>query len=164
MAKVGEFQDGEQAVFVGARGAWVLARGFSAGLGAYSLVNSVDYSNVFPNETNRLEMYYGGIFLEPVIGSRFPVHLAFPTLLGAGWTAYRDADYSIERLFDGEPRDSDVFFVIEPGASLEFNITHFFRLSLDLQYRWVQDLDLINTNEDLLEGWSTGISLKFGDF
>ena len=60
--------------------------------------------------------------------------------------------------------DSDAFFVVEPAVNLEFNVTQFFRIGLEAKYRYVNGLQLINTNANMLNGWSGGLNFKVGKF
>ncbi|MEM6767531.1 MAG: hypothetical protein AAF824_12095 [Bacteroidota bacterium] len=159
-----EFADGENAILVGGRGAWVMNHGFALGLAGYGLVNTIEYADKIPGRNAKMEMGYGGLLLEPIILSRLPVHISIPTVLGVGWAGYRDPDRQLGDLFDEDIFDEDVFFVLEPGINLELNIIRSFRLGLNAQYRFTQDLDLVNTSTDNLEGWSAGVILKFGRF
>ena len=60
--------------------------------------------------------------------------------------------------------DSDVFWYLEPGGNLEFNISRSFRLDLGVSKRFTQDLDLINTDSDEFENLNYYITLKIGGF
>lgn len=158
------FQDDQNGILVGGRGAWVMNHGFALGLAGYGLVNSIEYSDKVPGRDAKMELGYGGLLLEPIILSRLPIHISIPTVLGVGWAGYRDPDRQLGDIFEDDLFDDDVFFVIEPGINLELNIIRSFRLGLNVQYRFTEDLDLTNTASNNLDGWSTGVILKFGRF
>lgn len=160
--------DGQDAFISGARGAYIIDRSFAIGLGGYGFVNNLDYHTYINN--NRLDYYlaggYGGIFVEPIVGGSEPVHLSFPVLFGVGAVAliedygfdYWDNHHSINDL------DNDVFFVIEPAVELEVNMARFFRAAAFVSYRYTSNLELFETNSDVLRGFNFGLTFKFGKF
>ncbi len=155
-----------EALLVGARGGWIMNHGFSLGLGGYGLTNNIYYTNSVNDEKYQLEMGYGGFYAEVTIGSKWPVHVSFPVLVGAGGAAYTSSNSDSSDPWDDESTvtDSDAFFVVEPGAILELNITKFFRLGFNVNYRWTKGLDLNQTSDSDLEGYSGGVTFKFGKF
>ena len=91
--------------------------------------------------------------------------MSLPILVGVGGVAYAtsytsydwaDPNYFVE--------DAVPFVVVEPGAELEFNIVRFFRISLGAFYRYTSDIQLAYTAPDVLNGFSYGITFKFGKF
>jgi hypothetical protein len=109
---------------------------------------------------------YGGLLVEPIVFPRMPVHITFPLIAGIGGIAYtsnifRQSEY--ER-WESYVEDTDVFLVAEPGIELEFNVVKYFRISLSASYRFTSALQLMDTPGNALEGFSTGINLKFGKF
>jgi len=58
----------------------------------------------------------------------------------------------------------DSFFVIEPGVVLGINLLKFMRLDAGVSYRYAPGIQLPKTNSNLLNGFNTNISLKFGRF
>lgn len=155
----------EDIILVGARGGWIIDQAFTIGLAGYGLTNDIDLYDVYDNEVVNLAGGYGGLLLEPILLPNYPVHIAFPVIIGAGGVAYIDNQW---RYHDDnwEPNvyDSDAFFVLEPGIELEFNLTHFLRLGLAATYRYTTDLELYNTDPEVLDGFNFGMSFKFGKF
>jgi len=108
---------------------------------------------------------YGGLVLEPIVFPNFPVHLSLPVLIGAGGIAYTTSNYYPE--YDDSDyfvEDSYAYFIIEPGVELELNMLKFFRLAFGGYYRYTSDIDLIDYPENVLHGFSGGITFKFGKF
>jgi hypothetical protein len=110
--------------------------------------------------------------IEPIILPKFPVHIAFPIVIGVGGIAYTDTEkWLYETSENWYVDDADAFVVIEPGMEIEMNLVSFMRLSLGVKYRYTSNVRLDNFDSqkyefetDLLHGFTYGISLKFGKF
>lgn len=162
--------DDKDAVLVGARGGWIINHGITLGIGGYGFANQLDYKNFTVGD----EVYdkvilsggYGGLLIEPILFPFSPVHVAIPVIIGAGGAAYVNDYYYGNPGYEWEyyTIDSSPFFVLEPGVEIEFNMVKFMRIGLGAYYRYTSGLDLYNTDEHALDGFSTGISLKFGKF
>jgi len=137
--------------------------------------------NTFDNIKTGKELYleggYGGFLIEPVLLPGEVFHLSFPCLIGAGGAAYTqrksydentewvwDEDEWETKDFDAKVIDSDAYMVFEPGVELEMNLAKYVRLGFDASYRWVYGLELQNSKSDILDGFTTGITLKLGVF
>ena len=158
--------DDKDAIIIGGRGSWVIGHWFALGVGGNGFFN--DYTTETILSTNRdvnLSGGYGGLVFEPIIFPKFPVHISTPVLVGAGGIAYAtsDWDYQYED-WDYFVEDVDAFFVVEPGVELELNMLRYFRLAFGGYYRFTTPVDLVNTPDDPLSGFSGGITLKFGKF
>ena len=153
--------DGKDAFLMGARGSWIINHSFAIGLGGTSFINDVNYNNWRDNDLDyNLAGGYGGLYLEPILAHRLPVHISVPILFGVGAVAqvedHRDWTYDDTR--------SDVFLVFEPAVELEFNMTRHFRLAGTIGYRFTSKVEMVNTNSDVMEGANIGLILKFGKF
>lgn len=162
--------DNEDALVSGGRAALIFNHSMALGLGGYGFVNNLDDFDDFwddENESYALTGGYGGIFIEPIVGGLRPVHVSFQVLLGLGGVAlienYNSGywDYSYRR---SNYLEHDLFFVIEPGAELEFNLAHFFRIAATLSYRFTSDIQLYATDKDALRSLHAGLTFKFGKF
>lgn len=159
----------KSAFLIGARGSWVIDHSFAIGLGGCGFINNLDHHDWMDNAWNNsfdnsLAGGYGGIYLEPIIGPRLPVHLSFPILIGAGGIArVANEDYWNNRwMYDNNHEDA--FFIVEPAIELEFNMTRFMRMAGTLSYRFTSDIRMENTDPELLRGLSAGLIFKFGKF
>lgn len=161
--------DGVDAVLVGVKGAWIINHGIGIGIAGSGFANDMEFEKTLGGNTKDYLLVggYGGLLIEPIIGSFKPVHLAIPVIIGAGgatyiddfWNPFNDPDFhEYNRI------DSDAFFVIEPGIEIELNMVKFMRLSIGGYYRYTSGLNLENTDNELLNGFSAGIALKFGKF
>lgn len=160
---------GEPAILTGGRIGWnvngVMNMGFSA-QGLVPTVQKTFSSDVFQNQDARLLMGYGGITLEPVIGSRLPIHVTFPTTIGAGWVGYVK-DWKHETAYtnhEDDLLDDEIFFVLEPSAMIEMNLTKILRVSMGGSYRFTDDVKLLETSATALQGFNFQFSIKLGRF
>jgi hypothetical protein len=166
----------QDALLVGARGAWIIDHRVSIGLAGQGLVTAVpnsayDAHLIEQGEVllRRSSLYvgYGGLLIEPVIAYRSPVHITLPVIVGAGGVTY---GYGSRLPEDFDPLtyddryDAQAFFVVEPGIELEMNIIPLLRVGIGASYRYTTDLDLPATPKDALHGLNAGISVKVGRF
>ena len=157
--------DDKHAVLLGGRFGWLASHWVGIGLGATGFLNEFHYEpsldkNVF------LAGGYGGLYIEPIMFPRSPIHLSFPVLFGAGGISYVSKDADIN---DNLIEDSEVFLLIEPSAELELNLTRFFRIAVGGSYRFPSAFNVgLNgtpkASAESLKGISYTISLKFGKF
>ena len=169
--------DGEDALLVGARGAWIINHGIGIGLAGYGITNNINRDLYGDGSQYQMAGGYGGLLIEPIIGAKNPIHISIPVLIGAGGIAYvnNTLQSGSQPPYHNEyyTLDSQAFFVVEPGVELELNMVKFFRIALGAYYRYTSDvtlsyyklnsLELITENPDL-KGFSFGVTLKFGKF
>ena len=106
---------------------------------------------------------YGGLLIEPVLFSNKAIHFTFPVSAGAGWLGYHE-DWGNEFNNSSDLIEGDVFWYVEPGANVEFNISRSVRLDLGISKRFVQDLQLAETNADDFSKLNYSLTLKIGRF
>lgn len=160
---------GTRGLLTGAYGGLVVNRNYLLAIAGYGLVTENEFDGFIPGDSvsRNLNLYggYGGVIFGATILSKEMVHLSIPVLFGAGAAEVSDRDY-----FSGLPGDSDftiensVFFVIEPQAQLEINMTSFFRIAAGVSYRYVTGSDLVNVTDDDLSGIAATLSFRFGRF
>jgi hypothetical protein len=161
-----ELEDRDAFVF-GARGGILMGHMMSLGLGGSGFFNDVHYDDATGKDIS-LAGGYGGFFFEPVIMPKFPVHIAFPVLIGAGGVAVVSVNDDKDWNDNYKSEASDAFMVIEPGIEVELNITRFFRFCIGGYYRYTSDVDIQDPEytvpTDILQGFSGGVTFKFGHF
>ncbi|MHC1776070.1 MAG: hypothetical protein AB9834_11725 [Lentimicrobium sp.] len=109
---------------------------------------------------------YGGFFIEPIIFPKFPVHVSFPIILGGGGIArsrFVDFDYPYDYT-EFYIEDTEAFLIAEPGIEVEFNVARWMRLAVGGSYRITTSLEPGDFNSNPLNGFTGGLSLKFGMF
>ena len=156
--------DGKDAFLMGARGSWIIDHSFAIGLGGCGFINDVNYHGWMNNDLdNNLVGGYGGIYLEPILAPRLPVHISIPVLLGVGGiTNIEDHRNWDNWVFDDS--QSDVYLVFEPSVELEFNMTRHFRVAGSIGYRFTSNVEIGNVNPDIMKGTNIGLIFKFGRF
>ncbi len=156
--------DGKDAWLAGMRGGWLIDHRFMIGLGGYGFANNLYFDNVLSDRENFLTGGYGGLVVEPILLPRFPVHLSFPVLIGAGGIAHVDGYYWNHNDYQWNTIDASAFFVIEPGVELELNMVRHFRVAFAVTYRYTGDIKLIDMPKDVMNGFNYGLAFKFGKF
>lgn len=160
--------DSKDAFVFGARGAVIMGHVFAFGIAGAGFINEFQY-DIGLDDNVGLAGGYGGLFFEPIIMPRFPVHVSIPVTVGVGGvglTTYHNHWDNDNVMVDR----SDAFFVVEPGIELELNITKFFRFSLGGYYRYTSDINVSDVDlsrsipKDALRGFSAGATFKFGFF
>ena len=158
---------GKTMVLLGGRGVWTINRVFGIGFEGNGIVPINSYEGVDPDGLNTAFPVggYGGLLLEPVVWSNKIVHITFPISSGAGWIGYvpdwENANYDPGR---SDLYDQDVFWYFEPGASIEVNVTRFFRIDIGVTRRIVQNFELINSFAGDFNKNNFLLALKFGRF
>jgi len=125
---------------------------------------------------------YGGLFFQPILFPKAPVHVSFPIILGAGGVYLNprenqkyhwDYDYDYNYSYD-----SDFFLVFEPGVEVEFNMLRYLRMSVGASYKFTNDVNLVYEYEvdgqdakntvvvspSALDNFSVNIAIMFGWF
>jgi hypothetical protein len=163
--------DGRDVWMGGLSAGMIINHNFTIGLSGrgWTNRNGMYYPEVTDTAGAYLEGGYGGLLLEYTLFPKSVVHVTFPVLIGAGGASYiTDQEYDEwdEDEWDNchKNLDSDAFFVIEPGVRAEVNILKFMRLNAGISYRYVGDLQLINTSGDLMNNFTATVGLKFGKF
>lgn len=161
-------------LFVGGRGGVIINHSFILGLGGYGLTTShkVDGYKIkdpyYTDSTAYLRMGYGGLHLGYIIEPNEVLHITTGALVGGGWAGYTRS-MSNKNHNDGWgdnnwAYESTGFFIVEPSVGAEINITSFFRLELNASYRFVSLVDLPNTKNADISGFSGNLAFKFGKF
>jgi len=149
---------GDPALFLGGRGGWVVGRTFVLGGGGYGLVNdNIPLRVSYQGRDPVLEMGYGGLEMEYLHTSYRLAHFSVQTLLGGGGVRYRDRQ-RFETLAE------DNFFVVEPGAHANLNITEYLRLSGGFNYRWTWGAELPGLRDQDLSGPLGVFTIRFGRY
>lgn len=157
--------DNKHSFHFGARGAWVIQHSFAVGFGGTGFLNEYHY-DVNLDQDVFLTGGYGGLYLEPIIFPKFPVHISFPILIGAGGISF--VSYNDEYWDANFVEDHEAFMIIEPGIDLELNLTRFMRLGLGATYRLPTAFEF-NTpgnsaSSQSLKGITYNLTFKFGSF
>jgi len=129
----------------------------------------LQYDNIFEEPVN-LVGGYGGLFMEASPIDRKVVHISIPLIFGGGNAEYLSKNTYPEFEDEGEidychqQMSTSAYWVIEPGANIEVNVTGFMRLYAGYSYRWMMGLNLANTESNALNGSNFNFGIRFGKF
>lgn len=158
---IGKFADQWNAV-IGGKGGVIINRKVALGLVGMGKAGSTPIENDIGTYDNAHFSYgTGGLFVEFLAGLTNPIHLSFPINFMIGGTSVE------QKVEEGEDIDieSSGLYVVEPGISIEFNVTRYFVPSLQVSYRNVflnDEMDYVNESD--LSGLYIGLNFKFGKF
>lgn len=166
--RVGEVVS-QQALILGAYGGILINKNVMFGVAGYGIATESKFDGFNPetSEARDLNIYggYAGMLMGFKVASKEIIHLSVPMIVGAG-----HIDVSDDNFFDVSNGDNDLtlessaFFVFEPSALLELNISHHFRLGFGGGYRLVRGSSLDNLNDEDLSGFTGVVSFQIGKF
>lgn len=161
---------GDYANLVGVYGGVFINHKFMIGVGGAAMTNRLDVPLQYSSDPLRdLNYEYGqfGLVTEYIIGSNKAFHVAFNLFSGAGFTMQNDRDEWDDDEFDwddDETRDTNWFFVAEPGVQLEINVFKWMRFSPGISYRAAFGSDGLGMRDSDISNVSYNATLKFGRF
>lgn len=143
------------------------------GLMAATLVNDVHGRGTTAASRRSLTFSYGGVYGEYVFDPQNPVHFSVSTLLGGGGLLYHgaidepqpgvaktggiDVDIYIDRETDG-------FFIAEPGLGIEAGVAENLRVSAGLGYRFVHGVQTDGVSDATVSGPIGTLMIRLGMF
>ncbi len=153
------------AVMFGGRFSWMASHSLGIGMGATGFINEYHYEPAIDKDVF-LTGGYGGLYIEPVLFPRLPVHLSFPVLLGFGGISFISVDNEFNENF---LEDSKAFLLVEPAAEVELNLTRFLRLAVGASYRLPTPFNVglpgsYSIDVESLRTPSYTVTLKLGKF
>jgi len=167
--KAGEMA-GQNALWVGGEVGVIFGHDLGIGFAGYGLVNTVKSKNVTALDNPLYyQAGYGGVLIEPAMFENRIFSLSFPSLFGLGGvaeTTFRgvlDAPDGFEIDHDFYANGS-TFWVVEPGAQLNLNVTRWMKLNAGVTYRKTYGVDLPLISSSSLDGLQGTVSLKLGWF
>lgn len=156
------YVNGQAAYLRGSRGAWVIrfdeGHAIHLGFGSYRTSTNFDAVDwrIADSLAPEMRISYGGFEVEYVNRSRKLIHFGIQSTIGSGRVKYRT---------EAVPeKDSDSYFMVQPGANIHLNVTSWFRVSGGIFYRVTTNVNLEGTSNSDLSGLSGIIGLRFGWF
>lgn len=161
---------GDYVNLVGVYGGVFIDHKFMIGVGGAAMTNRLDVPLQYSVDPLRdLNYEYGqfGLVTEYVLGSNKAFHIAFNLFSGAGFTLQNERDEWDDDEFDWddeESKDTNWFFVAEPGVQFEINVFKWMRFSPGISYRAAFGSDGLGMRDSDLSNISYNATLKFGRF
>jgi hypothetical protein len=161
--------NGQNAHLPGIAGGVIMNHNFKIGFIGKSLTcheTYLQYDNIY-DEPVYLVGGHGALYFEASPIDNKVVHISFPFIIGGGGAEYisqnlypeiddDEIDYSRKHM------SSSPYWIAEPGANVEINVTGFMRIYAGYSYRWIMGLNLENTSANALNGSNFNFGVRFG--
>lgn len=123
----------------------------SVGLIAHGLIpEKLGGSYINRDGRDELHLGYGGLEAAYNYNLSDKFYLTGMMMIGAGRVDYQNSG------------SDDYFFIIEPGASINYKITDWFGLGLSAGYRFASGVKYADFSNASLSGWSSSLDFKLG--
>ena len=159
--------NGDDALFVGAYGGWMINHKLMLGLAGHYLVTQHDGYGFNPetNKMNELKMGYGGLMVEYTFFESKVVHATANTLVGFGAvTNGSQGSYNPATNESWVSSDESGFFALHPSVNVEVSVTDWFRVSAGGGYRLISSSNVAGISDADMSALTANVTLKFGIF
>ena len=159
--------NGENAMFVGAYGGWLINHKLMLGLAGQYLVTQHDGFgfNQETNKRNELKMGYGGLMVEYTFLEKRKIHATANSIVGFGViTNGSNGGYDPETGESWRSVDESGFLAFHPSVNVELDVTRWFRVSAGGGYRIIASSNIKNLSDADLSSPTANVTLKFGIF
>jgi hypothetical protein len=143
--------NGGWGLFGGMRAGYNINNNVSIGLIGHGLIpDKLGGSYVNQEGEDELHFGYGGaeVTYKYDLSERF--YLTGMMMIGAGRTDYENLG------------GYDYFFMLEPGASINYRLIDWFGLGFSTSYRFASGVNYADLSDASFSGWSTSLDFKFG--
>lgn len=143
--------NGDWGLFGGMRAGYNVDENLSVGLAAHGLIpDKIERSYINRDGRDELHLGYGGAeaIYKYDLSDKF--YLTGVMMIGAGRVDYDVAD------------GNDYFFIMEPGASINYRITNWFGVGYSLDYRLASGVKYADFSNSSFSGWSMDLAFNFG--
>ena len=158
------YMNGIWSPFFGGQGAVLLNRTVAFGLRGIGSSYGINKFQI-GNEDRYLKLMYGGAYAEYINNLSSTFHIS--TNIGIMGGKYEVS----KKTSENSVKDKDYFsleesyiFILEPQIALEVNLTSFFIAGITLDYRFAMGPSMKDVKIGDINGFSAGITLKFGKF
>lgn len=164
--------NGQNSHLPGIAGGIIVNRNFKIGLIGKTLTcheSYLQYDDIFDEPVNLVGGHAGLLLEASPIENRI-VHISIPFIIGGGGAEYRsketypDVEDFDEFDYSHRQMSTSPYWIIEPGANVEVNVTGFMRLYAGYSYRWMMGLKLENTESNAFNGSNFNFGIRFGKF
>jgi predicted porin len=143
--------NGGWGLFGGLRAGYNINNNVSVGLVAHGLIpEKLGGSYINRDGRDELHLGYGGLEAAYNYNLSDNFYLTGILMIGAGRVDYQKSG------------GDDYFFIIEPGASLNYRLADWFGLGLSAGYRFASGVKYADFSNASVSGWSSSLDFKFG--
>lgn len=151
-------------MLIGAHGGLIINKNVILGVGTYGWVTNPEVTNAAQTDLE-LDGGYAGFVLGYKFFPKEIVHLSFPILIGGGQIRLKDPDYFVGRGSDSwQTVESSAFFVVDPCAQIEVNVSNYLRVAVGGGYRFITGSSLDSIDDPSLSDFYGMLSLQVGIF
>ena len=151
--------------FLGARAGLVFNNRWTIGLAGYALNFDRKLTALSEEGAYRLEGGYSGLLVEYIKPFRQWGKLSVSVVSGMGLVQYRyDKESREGREWYNEIIDKENFAVFEPGMEFQVRLAGNWWIGAYATYRTTSPVDFKGADEDFLENYTVGASIKLGVF
>ncbi|MCT4580201.1 MAG: hypothetical protein N4A35_02200 [Flavobacteriales bacterium] len=137
----------------------------NVGVFGYGMYNDVQSNYIdHYNHSYFFEYGAGGLKLEPVFFSNAVIHFTLPIEAGIGGAALNRSRFYHEDFEWNVDHNYDIFGFVEPGIKAEVNLFKNLRFAGGIGYQFTDVINLANTENYPLNGWTINAALKLGWF
>jgi hypothetical protein len=158
--------DSRQTLVFGQKMTWLPVRMVGIGMGINEFISEYRHDDISGRDIYVMGGF-GGMYIEPIVLPRLPIHASFPVLLGFGGMSqmYSDDAFLISNMFD----ELQTFLIFEPGAEVELNLTKTMRLAAGITYRFTTPFEISSSESyavdiESLRSLTFKLVFKFGRF
>ena len=143
--------NGNWGLFGGMRAGYNINNNISVGLVANGLIpEKLGGSYINRDGKDELHFGYGGAEATYKYDLSDRLYLTGIMMIGAGRADYENLG------------GDDYFFMMEPGASINYRLTNWFGLGYSVGYRFASRVNYADFSNARFSGWSTNLDFKFG--
>lgn len=143
--------NGGWGLFGGLRAGYNINNNISVGLVAHGLIpEKLGGSYINREGRDELHLGYGGLEAAYNYNLSDKFYLTGLMMIGAGRVDYENLG------------GDDYFFIMEPGASINYRLAEWFGLGLSAGYRFAAGVKYSDFSDASFSGWSSSLDFKFG--
>jgi hypothetical protein len=160
--RFGEVAD-QFATLQGVRGGWIINHQFVIGAGLYGVSNGICLDDDRDCRFREIDFGYVGFEFGYIGLWNRVAHYTLQLLIGGGGVSYLNSASEGDLAHQWGDPGTD-FFVAEPVANLELNVTKWWRINVGAGYRIVAGLDAGSLESSDLSSVFGNVEFKFGSF
>ncbi|MCF8304736.1 MAG: hypothetical protein K9I94_15780 [Bacteroidales bacterium] len=151
--------------YLGYRLGAVINEKWGFGFAGFGLSNDHTMRELVSDGTYHMQAGYAGMFVEYIQPIGRHVNASFSVISAAGLIKYQyDKAFAKEKVWHEDIIDQDTYGVFEPGIELQTRLSKNWWIGAYATYRTTSPIKMLNTEEDVLENYTAGISIKLGKF
>jgi hypothetical protein len=147
------------------RAAVVINGKWAIGYNTTGLLNDRHLNKLDPEEVYHLMGGYQGIYLERIFRFSEDFKCSLSIMIGEGTVKYRYCRSEIaDKKWYEETIDEAEFYILAPTFDIYYNPWDHLWIGLNTGYNMTTSIRMMDTDENLLNKFNAGLSLKYGPF